>query len=145
MIAIDLSQLVTAEARAAAALQAAKARAAGTLASTISLARATYITMLPGQDMIYQAKEAEARAWVTADTPDIADYPLLAAEIGITAPDADQLAQIWLNMATLWRAAAAVLEALRLTVGAAIDAAQTPEDVEAALGALANLSEGANG
>ncbi|MCL4064961.1 hypothetical protein M3484_00005, partial [Pseudomonas sp. GX19020] len=84
------------------------------LTAWITTARARLITALPGQDMIYLAKEAEARAWVEASAPDMAGFPLLAAEIGITAPDADQLAQLWLNMADLWRSAAAGLEALRL-------------------------------
>ena len=95
-----------------------------------------FITVLPGQDLIYQAKEAEARAWIADPAPDPANYPLLVAEIGITAPDAAQLAQLWLNMATLWRQAAAGLEALRLTVGAAVEAATTVEEVEAALSGL---------
>ena len=86
--------------------------------------------------MIYLAKEAEARAWIADPAPDPANYPLLSAEVGITAPDAASLAQLWLNMAVLWRAAAAQLEALRMTIGAAIDAAETPEDVAAALAAL---------
>lgn len=86
--------------------------------------------------MIYLAKEAEARAWVGATDPDLATFPLLAAEIGITAPDADQLAQLWLNMADLWRSAAAGLEALRLSTQAAIAEATTPEDITAALAVI---------
>lgn len=101
------------------------------LSMIISNSRVQMITDLPGQDMIYLAKEAEARAWVNAVAPDLADYPLLAAEIGITAPDADQLAQLWLNMAALWRAAAAQLEALRLTTQAAIASAASPEEIDA--------------
>ena len=78
-----------------------------------------FITAPPGQDLIHQAKEAEARAWITATNaastipatgpaPVLADFPLLSAEI--TAPDAHSLAQLWLSMATLWRRAAAGLE-----------------------------------
>lgn len=116
----------------------AKASARVQLTAAISAARVAMITDLPGQDMIYLAKEAEARAWVADPEPDSADYPLLSAEAGITAPDADALAQLWLNLAALWRAAAAQLEALRMAVGSAIDAAATVEDVEAALVLLAS-------
>lgn len=116
----------------------AKAGARAHLTAAISAARTAMITDLPGQDMIYLAKEAEARAWVAAEEPDLADFPLLSAEIGITAPDAASLAQLWLNLATLWRAAAADLEALRMAVGGAIDAAASVEDVEAALAILAS-------
>ncbi len=135
-MSIDWSKAITAEAHAAAVLGAAKAAARAKLAEAAAAARAAMITALPGQDMIYLAKEAEARAWIADPVPDPAAYPLLVAEIGITAPDAASLAQLWLNLAALWREAAAQLEALRLSVGAAIDAAGTVADVEAALGPL---------
>jgi hypothetical protein len=117
-------------------LEPARARARADLAGWISAARAQLITDLPGQDMVYLAKEAEARAWVSEATPDIADYPLLSAEVGITAPDADQLAQLWLNMAALWRSTAAQLEALRLSAQAAIAAAESEAEIAAALAVL---------
>ena len=70
------------------ALVAAKATARARLAAAITAARSAVITVLPGQDMIYQTKEAEARAWIADPAPDLANYPLLSAEIGLTAPDA---------------------------------------------------------
>lgn len=115
------------------ALAAAKATARARLAATIIAARSALITVLPGQDMIYQAKEAEARAWIADPAPDLANYPLLSAEIGLTAPDAHSLAQLWLNMASLWRETAAALEVTRLTIGAAINAAETIEQIDAAM------------
>ena len=133
---IDWSRTITAEARAAAALEAAKAEARVTLAAAVTAARAALITDLPGQSMIYLAKEAEARAWIADPTPDPVAYPLLSAELGITAPDGASLAQIWLNLATLWRSTAADLEALRLTASAAIDAATTPEEVGAVMAGI---------
>lgn len=136
-IAIDLAQLVTADAAAAQALADARAAAYAHLAAHITAARAPLITILPGQEMIYLAKEAEARAWLTATAPDLADYPLLSAEIGLTAPTAAELADLWLTMSRQWRMAAAALEALRLTIKAAIDAAETPAEIAAALAALA--------
>lgn len=132
-MSIDWSKTITAEDRAADALAAAQAEARVTLAGAVATARAGLITDLPGQQMIYLAKEAEAARWAADPAPDLADYPLIAAEIGITAPDAASLVQIWLNMAALWRSAAADLEALRLTASAAIDAATTVEEVGAAV------------
>ncbi|MDD2870141.1 hypothetical protein [Neomegalonema sp.] len=117
-------------------LEQAKAAARAALAEHVAAARASLITILPGQEMIYLAKEAEALDWVSAPSPDLADHPLLSAEVGVTAETADQLAQLWMNMGALWRAAAAQLEALRLTVGAAIAAAQTIEEVQNACEAL---------
>lgn len=104
-------------------------RALDRVHQAVSTARTRYITDLPGQSMIYLAKEAEARAWLAAAAPDIADYPLLAAEVGITAPDPDDLAQLWLNLAAIWRAAAASLEAIRLTAPARLAAATDPDAV----------------
>lgn len=138
-MSIDWSRTITAEARTAAALEAAKAEARVTLAAAVTAARAALITDLPGQSMIYLAKEAEARAWIADPTPDPAAYPLLSAELGITAPDGASLAQIWLNLATLWRSTAADLEALRLTTRAAIDAATTLEEVGAAMSQLVQV------
>lgn len=139
-VTVDWSQMITAAEAAEAALVTARTAARARLTAHITTARAALITVLPGQDMIYQAKEAEARAWIADPSPDPANYPLLAAEIGLTAPDAHSLAQLWLNMAQLWRQAAAELEALRLGVGAAIDAAETVEEVEAALQTLDELT-----
>ena len=130
---IDWSLMQSPETRAAQALAEAKSRARTDLAAAVATARAAYITTLPGQQMIYIAKEAEAHAYVADPAPDLATYPLLSAEIGITAPDAWQLAQIWLAMADIWRQAAAQIEAWRLGIAAQIEAAQS---VEAVLGAM---------
>lgn len=130
---IDWSQMIGAEARAAEALAEAKAAARAALTHAIDQARRQLVTDLPGQQMIYLAKEAEARAWLAEPQPDLAAYPLLSAETGLTAPDPDTLAQIWLNLAAIWRQEAARLEALRLATAAAIETARTPEAVQAAL------------
>ena len=50
-----------------------------------------------------------------------------AAEIGITAPTAWQIAQIWMQMSALLSSTAAGLEGLRLGTIAAFDAATTVE------------------
>lgn len=100
-------------------------------------ARNAWITPSVAAAGIYLAKEAEARAWLAAGEPrDLAEYPMIAAEIGITAPTAWHLAQTWLGMAAVWRPVAAAIEAARLTAKAAIDAATTGAEIEAALAAL---------
>lgn len=133
---IDWTQMQSPEERAAVALTDAKARARADLATAVATARAAYITTLPGQQMIYMAKEAEARAYVADPAPDMTRYPLLSAEIGLTAPDAWQLAQIWLALSDLWRQAAARIEAWRLGATAQIEAAGTVEKVETVVGAF---------
>lgn len=96
--------------------------------------RQRWVTAGSGQAMVYIAKAAEARRYLAA-TPlpaDLADYPLLSAELGITAPTALDLAHIWLALDAGWTAAAARIEAARLAAKAAIAAAATPAAISAA-------------
>ena len=118
LAALAAARLARARAEAIAAVNA----AAGTL-------RARHITVLPGQEMLYLAKEAEARAWLTADPapPSLAAFPLLAAEVGITAPTPHELAQVWANMGAIWRTIAARIETVRLSAVAAIEVAPDAE------------------
>lgn len=102
----------------------------------VATERAKYITVLPGQEMIYPAKEAEAIRYVADPDPVLTQYPFLSGEIGITAPDAYQIAQIWLHMSALWRSVAAQLEAIRLGLSASIDSAETAAEIEALLATL---------
>ncbi|KEP68422.1 hypothetical protein DL1_12010 [Thioclava dalianensis] len=132
-IAIDMSQLVTAEARASAALADAKSVAKQAIAAQMTAAREAFVTVLPGQDMVYLAKEAEATAYLADADPDIAHYPLLSAEVGVTAPSAYELAQIWVNMSSIWRGAAASLEKIRLMAVDAIEVATSVDEVSAAM------------
>jgi hypothetical protein len=78
--------------------------------------RTLFVTDLPGQQMIYLAKEAEARAYL-AESPEpasLAGYPMIAAEVGITADTALELALYWQGTANQWRALAASIEQIRL-------------------------------
>lgn len=83
---------------------------------SMSTIREQYVTNITGQEMLYQVKEEEARAYLVSDPEptDLTDYPLIAAEVGITAPTAYEVAQVYLNMAIQWKTLAAQLETLRL-------------------------------
>lgn len=61
-------------ARAAADLVAAKAAAISEINAATGLARQTFITTCPGQEMIYIAKEREALAFLAAPTVDLTAY-----------------------------------------------------------------------
>lgn len=98
-------------------------------------ARRAMITWIPGQEMLYLAKEAEARAWQADPAPVLADYPLISAEIGITAATAGDLAALWLTMGAQWRAAAAQIETARLGTVKAIEDAADKVTIDAALAA----------
>ena len=107
--------------------------------------RRKYITDIPGQGTIYTEKQAEARAYLTAVPlpASLVDYPLLAAEIGVTAPTAWQLAQVWANKAVLFKYVAAITEKLRMEASFAIDAAADEAAVDAAVTAsLTTLFKG---
>lgn len=77
--------------------------------------RSKYITISPGQDMIYLRKDTESALWLTSLEPDIADYPLIAAELGITGETPHQVAQVWAYMSNQWVNLAAAIEHLRLS------------------------------
>lgn len=107
--------------------------------------RLKYVTDIPGQQTIYTEKQDEAQAYLAANPAPatLADYPLLAAEVGVTAPTAYQLAQVWANKAQLFKQVAAITERLRMQSGGAIAAATTEAGVDAAVQtALTTLSHG---
>lgn len=117
----------------AAELQAARQAAIARVNAAAGAIRARFVTQIPAQEMLYLRKEAEARAWIADPAPDLADYPLLAAEIGVTAPTAAELAQIWLNLAQIWISVAAPLETARLSGVGALEGAATDEAIDTAL------------
>lgn len=92
--------------------------------------RRRFVTDLPGQEMMYLRKEARARAFLAEPvTPaDLTAYPLIAAEIGITAQTAAEVAQVYINLAFLWETVGAALETVRL---GAISAIETAADTTA--------------
>ena len=121
-------------------LERVKARAVARVNEAASSLRGQYITVIPGQEMIYLAKEAEAVRYL-AETPSTLDgFPMLSAEVGLTAPTAYELAQLWVNMSDLWRGIAAQIETARLgaiyQIETAPDAAAVDAIVAAALEAL---------
>ena len=98
--------------------------------------RLKYITGGSGQAMTYQQKAAEAAACLADTDPDPTDYPLLAAEVGITGATLTEVAQTVYDAHQTWRMIGAQIEAARLGGKAAIDAADTKEDVQAAFEAV---------
>lgn len=102
--------------------------------------RLKYITSGSGQAMTYQQKAAEAAACLADTDPDPADYPLLAAEIGITGATLEDVADAVCAAHQAWRVIGAQIEAARLGGKAAIDGAPSAESAEDALNvALAAL------
>lgn len=92
--------------------------------------RLLFITALPGQEMVYLDKEAQARAYLSDPDPDPADYPGIMAEVGATAPTAYEVAQVYLNQAAIWRQVSAVIEGVAMAAHATIDTAASAEVCE---------------
>lgn len=94
--------------------------------------RLRYITGGAGQAMTYQQKAAEAAACLAEVNPQADDYPLLAAEIGITAETLLGVAQVVFEAHQGWRQVGSMIEALRLGAKQAVDAADTVEAAQIA-------------
>lgn len=114
-------------------LAAIKARASAHVNETIGQRRLDFITDGPGQEMIYREKVAEAERYMVERPDDLDAYPFLAAEIGITAPDAEALVSLWLARARTWKAIGGQLEAIRQGALIAIGAATEPVGVDVAV------------
>ena len=130
---IDWSQVQSADDIARDRLAEAKRTAVALVNAEAGRVRSLYITDMPGQEMIYLLKEAEARNFLAQENPPVVltDYPFLAAEVGVTADTAYQLAQTWANIATMWRQIAAEIENGRLTKIKLIEAATSMTDLDA--------------
>lgn len=89
--------------------------------------RKRYITAGEGQALTYQRKADEAKACLAASDPQPADYPMLAAEIGITAETLLGVAETVNAAHYAWLAIGAPIERARLGAKVAIDATTTAD------------------
>lgn len=118
--------------RTAAMLLRARIEARDRINDRVGQLRKQIYTDIPGQDALYLEKRAEAVAYVReervrGEPATLTDYPLLANEIGVTAPSAWTLAQLWLNRSDQFKRVGAATEGLRMQ--ALIDAS-TAKDIE---------------
>lgn len=111
-----------------------KAAAKARIDAAAGRARARYITVAPGQEATYQAKAAEADAYVAAGRPaNESPYPILTAEAQARGITVSQLADLVRETRDQWMQFAAVVEALRIGGKLAVDAAVDHAAVEAAV------------
>ncbi|KRE07472.1 hypothetical protein ASE63_22495 [Bosea sp. Root381] len=85
--------------------------------------RLHWITPGAGQAMTYARKVEEAKAVLAAADPVPADYPMLAASIGIDGADIVAVATTVLAMDAAWAQTGAAIEATRLRTKNNIDQA----------------------
>ena len=118
-------------------LAAAKASATAEIDRQAEATRLLYVTPGSAQALVYEAKRHEALALAADPSPDPADYPLLTAEIGITAATLAEVGDAVLAMAAQWKAVSAQIERVRLTAKAAVAGANSIAAVRAASTGLA--------
>lgn len=116
-------------------LQRARAEAVARINARVGALRKRIYTDIPGQDAMYLEKRAEAVAYVAetnhgGEPETLRDYPLLANEVGITAPSAWTLAQIWLNRSDQFKRVGAETERARMQAVIAIATAPDFETIE---------------
>lgn len=98
--------------------------------------RLKYITPGSGQALTYSQKSDEANRYLVTASPVAADYPLLLAEVGITASDISGVAAVVKAAFAQWQIIGARIEASRLKAKASIEEAGTEEAVRAAAAAV---------
>lgn len=86
-------------------------------------ARLRWVTPGVVQQVIYEQKRREAAQLEADPSPNPADYPMLSAEVGITAPTLAEVGEVVRGLSAAWLSAAASIEALRLGAKAAIETA----------------------
>lgn len=94
--------------------------------------RGRHITPGAGQAMTHQQKASEAVMLEDDPDPQPGEYPLLTAEVGITAPTLAEVGAIVRAAHGQWILLGAAIEAARLGAKKAIDEAGTPDAARAA-------------
>ena len=99
--------------------------------------RLRWITPGAGQAMTYARKVEEAKAVQSATSPKAADYPMLAASIGLDGKTIKEVADTILEMDAAWATVGAAIEKRRLQLKhevASSDALATLDAVDITLG-----------
>ena len=94
--------------------------------------RLLWITPGSGQALTYEQKRAEAERMAGDPAPEPEAYPMLAAEVGITAATLSAVGALVRARAAAWTAIAAQIESLRLQAKAAVMAANNAAEARAA-------------
>jgi len=102
-------------------------------------ARLLFITDIPGQGMIYSAKEREAVQYLELDPlgtsliVDPALFPFIFSEVGSTGGSSYEVAQVFINLSHQWRFIGSQLEQMRVGHKAQIGAATSLAAVDQVL------------
>ena len=106
-------------------------------------ARLKFVTPGSGQALVYQAKKEEAVKFLLlynngtdAQAAKNEDWPLISAELGVTADSLWLVAQTINYLANSWVDVAAKIEAIRLKLKDEVNKAQSVDDIRAVLTAI---------
>lgn len=114
-------------------LQAEKANAVETIDRQAEAARGQYITGGAGQAMVYQEKQAEMFRYDADGAPLKENYPLMAAEIGITADTLQGVADAVRKAYNAWRVKGAEIEGVRIRAKDRVKSSTTVDAIRAAV------------
>lgn len=114
----------------------AKAEALAIILSRSRKVRALFLTDLPGQEMIYTAKREEAERLLLDPAAAPEDYPFLAAEIGVTGIDLEDVGRTIRGLASSWLQIGPVMEALRVSANVQVRSAASVDQVDLAIAAF---------
>lgn len=106
-----------------------------------------FVTPLPSQMEKYRRKEKDGADYLAAysldPAVDVSQFPWVAAEVGVTAPTAYEVAQIYVNLAYQWETIAFQYEPLRIQCVNEIELAESESEVDTSIAnfksALMNL------
>lgn len=98
--------------------------------------RKRYITPGEGQAMTYQRKVEEAKRAILEEEPAAADYPMLAASLGVDGDTVKEIATIVLAMDAAWAVIGSAIEKIRMNTKKAVDEAASAEAVNAIVAAI---------
>ena len=89
----------------------------------------------PGKHQIYADKRNEAERYLTdaqsGALPDLAQFPYLSAEVGVSAETAADLAELWIYMDSQWKMVAALIEQVSIGAKARVKIAAGPDEITA--------------
>jgi len=93
--------------------------------------RKRFITVVPGQEMVYQLKLEEARK-VLEEKASTKSVPHIAAEAKLAGRSLKQQAELVTAKAREWAEASARIELIRMCAKRKVEEASTPAELEAA-------------
>lgn len=129
-----------------------KAEALSTINRITSAIRERFVTPISSQSTVLELKRQQAAAFLAelSETaaqglePDPSSYPLVYAEVGITADTAENVAQVYLGLNAIYLQILALVEQSRLTAVNSVENAVTKEQVDSALAAFITATESVN-